>query len=292
MITQNKKNDQTLINWIADAKKAFQEFKDALAATLLAHPCEDARIILCTDVSDTAIGGVIHQQKDGKTELLAFFSRKLSATEKKYSTYDRELLAIYTSVRHFCIQIEGGKFMIYTDHKPLRFAFSSPSENASSRVIRQVDLISQFSTDIRYLPGTQNICADTMSRIDTLKTNSVDLDTIVDAQERDPELKEILQQQKPKFQLKKVGAENFPISLYCDTRLGKTCRYVSAGFSTQCVYPDPSAGAHRTKGNCKGSRKSFCLAENAKRHYGMVKFMPIMSKSQSKLPCSHTNWKV
>ena len=45
-----------------------------------------------------------------------------SSAEIHYSTYDRELLAIYLSIRHF---LEGRDFHVLTDHKPLTYAFAS-----------------------------------------------------------------------------------------------------------------------------------------------------------------------
>ncbi|GFT14897.1 transposon Tf2-9 polyprotein [Trichonephila clavipes] len=54
---------------------------------------------------------------------IAFYSKKLNETQTRYSTYDRELLGIYLSVKHFKHLLEGNDFVIYTDHKPLTFAF-------------------------------------------------------------------------------------------------------------------------------------------------------------------------
>jgi len=120
LITLNKKNDNTPIEWTEDADEAFDSFKNALSnATLLHHPDGEAEIMLCTDASNTCIGGAIHQRRGDRVEPLAFFSRKLSTAECKWSTYDRELLAIYASIKHFRYQLEGRQFAIYTDHKPL-----------------------------------------------------------------------------------------------------------------------------------------------------------------------------
>ncbi|GFU63991.1 transposon Ty3-I Gag-Pol polyprotein [Trichonephila clavipes] len=60
-----------------------------------------------TDASDFAVGSVLQQHIETTVEPLGFFSRKLSATEKKYSTFDRELLSIYLSVKHFRHMLEG-----------------------------------------------------------------------------------------------------------------------------------------------------------------------------------------
>ncbi len=164
MITSNKKFYRTPIKWTEDAKSAFEEYKEALLkAALLMHPNPEAEIVLCTDASNTAIGAALHQIQNGQLQQLVFFSRKLKPAETKYSTYDRELLAIYESDRHFRTQIEGRTFAVYTDHKPLTYAFVKQSEKLMPRQLRHFDTIGQFTTDIRYVPGAENIPADIMS---------------------------------------------------------------------------------------------------------------------------------
>jgi hypothetical protein len=46
------------------------------------------------DASTTAMGAVLQQQMQDVWQPLAFFSRKLSPAQQKYSAYKRELLAI------------------------------------------------------------------------------------------------------------------------------------------------------------------------------------------------------
>ncbi len=150
MITSNKKFDHAPIKWIEDAKSAFEEYKEALSkAALLMHPDPEAEIVLCSDASDTAIGATLHPNQNGQLQPLAFFSRKLKSAETKYSTYDRELLAIYESVCYFRTQIEGRTFSVYTDHKPLTCTYIKPLEELTPRHLRHFDTIGQFTRDIR-----------------------------------------------------------------------------------------------------------------------------------------------
>ena len=98
------------------------------SATLLYHPKMDAPTSIMTDASDMAIGAVLQQFDDGIWKPISYFSRKLSPAESRYSTFDRELLAIYASIRHFRYFIEGRSFHVLTDHRPLVFALDSRSE--------------------------------------------------------------------------------------------------------------------------------------------------------------------
>ena len=80
--------------------------------------------------------------------------------EIKYSTFDRELLAVYLAIKHFRHFIEGRQFKVFTDHKPLTFSLASHSNHYTPRQIRHLDYISQFTTDIQYIIGSSNPVAD------------------------------------------------------------------------------------------------------------------------------------
>ena len=80
----------------------------------------------------------------------------------KYSAFDRELLAVFLSIRHFRHMLEGRPFAVWTDHKPLCGALSSSAEK-SPRQTRHLYYISEFSSDIRHVSGEANVVADALS---------------------------------------------------------------------------------------------------------------------------------
>jgi hypothetical protein len=81
---------------------AFQNAKRHLAAAVpLQHPEPNAELSLATDASDTHIGEVMHKKSGDHWRPLGFFSRKLTDTESRYSTFDRELLAAQAAIKHF-----------------------------------------------------------------------------------------------------------------------------------------------------------------------------------------------
>ena len=59
------------------------------------------------DASDLVIGGALHQLNGETLEPLGFFSKALSPTQQKYSTYDGELLATYSTIKHFRYCLEA-----------------------------------------------------------------------------------------------------------------------------------------------------------------------------------------
>jgi len=113
-----------------DAQKAFEEIKSLLfSVTPLAHPPKNGtHYHLVTDASNFATGAALHYlDKDGTPVPIGFFSKKLSESERRLSTYDRELLAAYLATLHFRPLIEGRQITLFTDHKPLVSAFKSSS---------------------------------------------------------------------------------------------------------------------------------------------------------------------
>ncbi|GFV52533.1 transposon Tf2-8 polyprotein [Trichonephila clavipes] len=218
---------QKPLNWSSEAITAFQRCKQALAdAALLAHPSPSAPLALHVDASDYAIGGALHQVVDSELQPLAFFSRKLTSSEKSYSAYDRELLAIYSAIRHFRYMLEARDFTVFTDHKPLTYAFRQKSDKCSPRQIRQLDFISQFTTNIVHIPGSDNIAADVLSRVSAITFPSqIDYDCIAETQQTDQELHTLIAS-GTSLELKKVTFPNSSTEIMCDLSTGTARPYI------------------------------------------------------------------
>lgn len=153
------------IEWSADCQNAFDQAKDSLkTVVLLHHPRQNVPTSLTVDASNTAIGAQVEQLQGKTWAPLAFYSRKLSAAEKKYSAFDRELLAAYSAIKHFRHMLEGQPFTVYTDHQPLVTAVRSQADR-SPRQTRHLSYIAEFTTDIRHLKGKFNVVADALSRL-------------------------------------------------------------------------------------------------------------------------------
>lgn len=239
MIDGNKKNDRTPLVWSAETSEAFERCKQQLAdATMLAYPAKNAELSLCVDASDTAAGAVLHQIVDDKIEPLGFFSKKFDKAQQRYSTYDRELTAMFLGVRHFKYLLEGRPCHILTDHKPLTFAFKQKLDKASPRQARQLDFVGQFSTDIRHISGTDNVTADLLSRIGALRLSpSIDYHKLADDQQSDSELQSIIRSGTNNFSLK---VTTFMIpgsteSLYCDVSTKHVRPFVTKPFRNKLI---------------------------------------------------------
>lgn len=229
LIIGNKKNDNTKIKWTNVERTAFENCKQDLSnSSLLAYPSSDAKLALCVDASDIAVGAVLHRVTKGKTEPLGFYSKKFTSAEQRYSTYDRELTAIFQGVKHFRHLLEAREFTVYTDHKPLTYAFTQIKENSSPRQGRQLDFIGQFTTDIKHIQGKDNITADFLSRIEIVQQNDViSHSKIADEQKIDNQLQDLLNgKTKHSLTLKPFILSDTNNPLYCDVGPDKIRPYV------------------------------------------------------------------
>lgn len=230
------KNDKTEIDWTDTTTAAFIENKRILRdATMLAHPASDAQLSIMADASDIGIGASIQQSVDGEWQPLGFFSRKLSVAERKYSAYDRELLAIYAAIKHFRFMVEGTNFIIYTDHRPITFAFSQNLEKFSPRQTRQLDFIGQFSSDIRHISGKDNIVADALSRVTAISMPSpIDYQKLAAEQSTDPTLQMLLNASSTTgLQLKPLKMSSNTTAVICDISTTIVRPYVPASMQKQ-----------------------------------------------------------
>ncbi|GFV29529.1 hypothetical protein TNCV_4489831 [Trichonephila clavipes] len=119
-----KRNDRTPILWSGESAAAFEKCKKDLAdATVLHHLSADASLATVVDASYSSVGAALHQQTSKGWQPLAFFSKTLSLAQRKYSAYDREMLAAYMAIKYSRHMVEGRSFTLFTDHKPLVYAF-------------------------------------------------------------------------------------------------------------------------------------------------------------------------
>lgn len=143
---------------------AFNRCKNILTSShVLQRPDLSKPFVLTTDASNYALGAVLSQGPIGKDKPIAFASRTLTKSEERYSTIEKELLAIDWACRYFRPYLFGRKFTLYTDHKPLTYALNMKTSN--DRLIRMKLRLEQFDYEIQYRPGKQNVVADGLSRL-------------------------------------------------------------------------------------------------------------------------------
>ncbi|GFW84194.1 retrovirus-related Pol polyprotein from transposon opus [Trichonephila clavipes] len=227
-VLSEEEKDRRKVHWTHDTRRSFEKCKiDLTEATLLSFPRSGLPLSLCTDASDFAVGAVLQQLENEDWKPIAFYSKKLNETQTRYSTYDRELLGIYLSVKHFKHLLEGNDFVIYTDHKPLTFAFKQKNEKASPRQ-QQLQYISEFSCNIQHVLGKDNVVADALSRIDSI--SEINFEEIAEEQTTDEELQQLLHNNSLKFKPSTLPSGT---KLWCDISTQKIRHYIPQKFRFQ-----------------------------------------------------------
>lgn len=132
---------------------------------IMAYPDFSKAFTLHTDASKDGLGVGLYQNQDEVMRVIAYASRALSPTEKKYylNAGKLEFLALKWAVteqfRDYLYY--SPKFTVFTDNNPLTYILTSAKLNAIG--LRWVNELADFHFDIRYQPGKANTDADTLS---------------------------------------------------------------------------------------------------------------------------------
>ena len=160
-----KKHQDISENWTSQHDSAFNSLKLALTtAPVLSYPNETGTFILDTDASNIGIGAVLSQIQNGTERVIAYESRKLTKPERRYCVTRKELLAVYSFVKHFHHYLFGRAFQVRTDHKALLWMLNWRKPNTSQYCLWKAEL-EMYEMDVTYRPGKQHTNADALSRL-------------------------------------------------------------------------------------------------------------------------------
>ncbi|KAH9244971.1 hypothetical protein BASA81_017577 [Batrachochytrium salamandrivorans] len=129
--------------------------------------------ILETDASDYAISGVLSQYDDFNTlRPIAFYARQMNSAEQNYEIYDKELLAVVESFKHWRHFLQGGlhPVTVLCDHKNLEYFMTT--KKLTRRQARWSLELSEYDFSLTHRPGKLNGRADSLSRREDYKVNS------------------------------------------------------------------------------------------------------------------------
>ncbi len=165
--TRMNKTKKKPWQWDSIHQQAFDNVKAAIAKeTVLAYPDFSKPFEIYTDASSTQLGAVITQDN----RLIAFFSKKLSKMQQKYSVTEIVLLAIVETLKEFKGMLWGQDIKVYTDHKNLtRDALGLTSD----RVYGWRLLLEEYAPEIIYIKGIHNTVAEAILQLEyDLKLNT------------------------------------------------------------------------------------------------------------------------
>lgn len=168
--------------WTCETEMAFSKLKSMFtSAPILSIPDPSVQFVVEVDASDAGVGAILSQRlpKDNKMHPCAFFSRRLTPTERNYGIGDRELLAVKLALEEWRHWLEGAEipFIIWTDHKNLEYLKSAKRLNA--RQARWSLFFSRFNFTLSYKPGSKNIKPDALSRQFSVDASQINEETIL-----------------------------------------------------------------------------------------------------------------
>jgi hypothetical protein len=151
--------------WGQEQQEAFEALKQAISHPPLLRMADfSEKFILQTNASDVALGAVLLQECDSVRQPIAYASRTLSAQEcKASSTYELECLAVHFGTEKFRKYVKHQEFILETDNQALSWLLSHPRQ--LGKIGRWVVKLSALKFQVRHIRGTQNIVADTLSRM-------------------------------------------------------------------------------------------------------------------------------
>lgn len=158
--------------WTNYQQEAFDKLKQALIdEVVLQFPNFNELFYVTTDASNVAIGAMLSQGDLPNDRPISFFSKVLNEAQKRYSTIQKELLAIVEAIKAFKVYLYGRYFVLITDHKALCYLFNM--KDCNSRLFRQKLDLMDYNFKILYRPGAQNHVADALSRLEPLSIEEV-----------------------------------------------------------------------------------------------------------------------
>lgn len=145
--------------WGAESTEAFRQLQKAVStAPVLAMPDFSQPFSIECDASRKGVGVILSQNK----RPVAFFSKALADSSLTKSVYEKELMALVLAIRHWRPYLLGQRFMVYTDHKSLRYLLEQriTTQNPQNWLAKLLG----YEFDIVYKVGAANKVADALSR--------------------------------------------------------------------------------------------------------------------------------
>jgi hypothetical protein len=156
----NLLNKSTIIyEWEEACGEAFETLKGILVkAPVLKLPDFDKEFEIHSDAFDFAIGGILIQE--GRP--VAFESKKLSETERRWPTHKKEMWAVIHCLKTWGHYIGSKDVVVWIHNVTLKYFATQPK--LSSKQVRWQDTLALFNVDIWHKPGKENIVLDALSR--------------------------------------------------------------------------------------------------------------------------------
>ncbi|GJU26549.1 reverse transcriptase domain-containing protein [Tanacetum coccineum] len=153
--------------------EAFNTLKKNLTeAPILIAPDWNEPFELMCDASDFALGAVLGQRHEKHFRPIHYASKTMNEAESRYTTTEKEMLAVVYAFEKFRSYLVMNKCTVYTDHSALKYLFAK--KDSKARLLRWVLLLQEFDFDVVDTKGAENLAADHLSRLESPHENKLD----------------------------------------------------------------------------------------------------------------------
>ena len=155
------------MEWGWEAENAMEGLKKAIMrAEELTTWSETLPTRVTTDASEVGMGAILEQMHgEGQWKIVASWSRKLTTCQCRYSTTDREWLAVVECItrvwKHWLL---GREFELRTDHAALKEILKRKGEDFTHRQLRWYERLEPYAFTVAYVKGKDNVVPDALSR--------------------------------------------------------------------------------------------------------------------------------
>ena len=153
------------IQFTGEHRAAFQQLKTALCEAVnnplhIINPSKP--FYLFVDASQANVGACLAKPHYETNRPIAFASAKLSETQQRYSTIEKEAYAALWGLTKFRHWILGRAVTVFSDHNPITYLNTATPKTA--KLMRWALAIEEFNAKFVYRPGKMNQAADYLSR--------------------------------------------------------------------------------------------------------------------------------
>ena len=181
----------TDFSWNHTYNIAFEQVKEAVISdTTLRFFDPSLPVTIQVDASQVGLGAALLQ--NGKP--VAFASKALTETERRYANIEREMLAAVFGAERFHTYIYGQSFTIESDHKPLKSISKKNLADTPAWLQCMMLHLQGYDFTIRYCPGKEMVIPDTLSRFSSRPDPDLPLDIAIHHARITPDCKKAFQQ--------------------------------------------------------------------------------------------------
>ena len=157
-----KKTAHRHLEWTPARREAFKQVKELVSNLPTLHFIDSTSpIILQTDASIFGIGAYLFQIVDGVQRPIAFLSKSLNKTQRKWGIPDKEAYAIFYALKKWDHLLRDAKFVLQTDHENLTYI----NFEGTAKVRRWKLLVQEYNFTLDFVKGVDNVVADPFSRL-------------------------------------------------------------------------------------------------------------------------------